>query len=268
MAADLLATILASPKVIAELGKISLKCLDIIAKRLAENQSALATLLQKSDESLLREFFAGFQALGDAISSSVPASRERLLTLAEGNLYRTSPLNPKLTIGGKSNSYWMALSHYGLAVVCTLRGDELLAAKHTLRIIEADPRLGRTQLVPELFHVGFEPACLAIYQWKEAETQKLKEKTFSGDVAASRLSAGGIGVLGAGGLLATVILSGGRVPVNTAAKSLSDKVGKDWNQATPEYFREIALGELQREFEHRLDEQCRQLASRAIAQIR
>jgi hypothetical protein len=127
-------------KLVMQAAQVSLQFIDILARRIADGQSKLLLLLRKTDQAILREIAAAFEAFADANATNSVESCERLHTLAETNLYDNTNLDRALTTGDHPNSYWMAQGHYLLALLYALRGDGRMASPHPLRILCADPR--------------------------------------------------------------------------------------------------------------------------------
>lgn len=255
-----------NPENIARIAKVALEFLELIAKKLTERESKLSLLLQKSDQSILREIRAAFQALCDATVTQNPGTKERLLTLAETNLYNNTELDKSLKTGGYPNSYWMAEAHYGLAIIYALRRDDKMVARHLLRIFLVDPRQGRKELVPELYEEMFKPNCAAIFSWYEEQKERIDKTDYTGRVIARKLLAGGVGVGGVAGALALSVfarnMQGGVVAM---AKGATESAKEIWEDATPEAFQVEATEALDSEMEQRLDERCRELALEALS---
>jgi hypothetical protein len=262
------------PELIAKVAKVSVECLDVMAKRIADRQSKLTLLLQKTDQMILREIAAAFEALNDAKNATrIRSTRNRLLTLAENNFRNNTNLDKTLKTGDHPNTYWMAQAHYGLAVVCALRSEEKMASDRILRSFIADARQARLELAPELYESMFVSQCRDIFAWHKSKADRIAHNDFASKIRTHQILAGGWAVVGVGagiGLAAAGTFIPGVGPaagVQTVVGSL-DSADKMWHGATVENYRIDALKALDVERESRIDAKCVELALRALAQIK
>jgi hypothetical protein len=129
MSADVWEQFIQNPELIAKAAKVSLECLEVIVKCIADRQTNLKLLIQKTDQMILREIDAAFDALNEARNAPRASSfRNRRLTFAENKFLINTNLNKTLSTGNHPNTYWMAQAHYGLAVVCALRSEQKMAS--------------------------------------------------------------------------------------------------------------------------------------------
>jgi hypothetical protein len=246
---------------------------EIMRERLVEQTAAIGVLSQKVDQLITREIYAGLSAIKDATSTTNEETKQIRLRFAEEQLLRNTQLDFKLETGGKKNGYWMAQSHQGLMNICLARGDSKIAHKHLLSIFECDPHLARTKLAPEIWGKIFKPECKKVYDWFNEEHEKINNNPFRGRVALRK--AGAVAKFaGQGGMVAITWWfnkgkPGGGMPIgapralNQAAQHLSE----DWEDATPERYRQIAFEKLSIELENKIDERCREYALQLIAAI-
>lgn len=246
---------------------------EIMKERLIEQTAAIGLLSQKIDQLITREIHAGLSAIQDATSTTNEETKQIRLRFAEEQLLKNTQLDFKLETGGKKNGYWMAQSHLGLVNICLVREDSKIAHKHLLSIFVCDPRLARTKLAPEIWKKIFKPECKKVYDWFDEENEKINNSPFKARVALRK--AGAVAKFaGIGGMVA---LSwwfsrgkpGGGMPVgaprtlNLATQELSD----DWEDATPERYRQNAFEKLKIELENKIDERSREYALQLIAAI-
>jgi hypothetical protein len=247
---------------------------EILKERLVEQTKAIVEISQKFDQLITREIHGGLDAINDAASSSNDETKHIRLRFAEEQLLKNTQLDPKLETAGKRNGYWMAQSHQGLMNICLLRDDGKIANKHLLSMFECDPHLARTKLAPEVWKQIFEPECQQIYDWYKKEQEKIANDPFKGRVTLRK--AGAVAIFAAkGGLIATSwwlnkgkpggggMPAGGTVIIDQAKQKLSE----DWEDATPERYRQNALEKLDKVLEAKLDERCRQYAIKLIAAL-
>lgn len=243
---------------------------EILKERLAEQTSAIGVLSQKIDQLITREIHAGLNAIKDATSTTNEETKKIRLRFAEEQLLKNTQLDPRLATGGKKNGYWMAQSHQGLMNICLVRGDNKIAHKHLLSAFECDPRLARTKFVWKKI---FEPECRKVYEWFDEEEEKINNNPFKGRVALRK--AGAVAKFaGKGGMVAVSWWlnkgkPGGRMPVGApqVLNQAQQELSEDWEEATPEKYRQMALEKLSVELENKIDERCREYALQLIAAI-
>ena len=272
MSADPWDLLLQHPELIAKIAKISLECLDVMVKRIADTQSKLTLLLQKTDQIILRDIAAAFEALKDANATRVRSTRNRLLTLAETNFYNNTKLDKTLKTGDHPNTYWMAQAHYGLAVLYALRSDGKMASRHTLQSFVADARQARLELAPELYESMFVPQCRDVFAWHKSEVDRIAHDDFASKIRTNHILAGGWAVVGVGagiGLATagTFIPGLGPAPGIQAVLGSVGSANRMWDEGTVANFRFEAVNALDVERESRIDAKCLELALRALAQI-
>jgi len=139
-----------------------------VLKEIEDKQEVIDRLskIQSSfDQLIFREIVFSYEALSDALATSNQETKRFRLNVAEENLLKTTGLDSSLSTSGIPNSRLMALAHFGLAFICTLRGDDAIAAIHCLRVYKSDPNYARKDLLPKIYTTLFEPKCADIFLW-------------------------------------------------------------------------------------------------------
>jgi hypothetical protein len=269
MSADVWEQLIHNPELIAKLAKVSLECLEVMIKRIADRESKLKLLLQKADQMILREIASAFDDLNDAKNGTrVRSTRNRILKMAETKFRNNTNLNRKDNTGGQPNTYWMAQAHYGLAAIYAFRSEEKMASRHILRSFVADARQARLELAPELYERMFVPQCGDVSAWYKSEADSIAHKDFAAKILRKQIAAGGVAVLGVGAGIGLTWASLNPVLGVQAVANSFDKADDVWHEATVEYYRAEALKALDVERESRIDAKCAELASRALGQIK
>lgn len=129
----------------------------IRSNALLEINSKLNTIMAKQDEQILSNLKSAYTAIEDAIQTPNKQTKKQRLLFAENALLPNTQLNPSLSTADRPNGHWIAIANYGLGFVCHLRGDDITAAKHFVRMFESDQQLARTKLAPKLYKDYFLP---------------------------------------------------------------------------------------------------------------
>jgi len=170
----------ATVTVITNIAGLSISAVNkkILAAKLTGINSKLNELLKKSDQLIFREILSAFDALNDAISTNNEQTRKIRLDFAEKTLLNNTNLDISLDTAGFSNSYLVALVNYGLAFVCSLREDQLIASRHLIKMFEVSPRTARKELAPEIYEKLFKQKCeeiLAQENYEESSNPKCEQ---------------------------------------------------------------------------------------------
>lgn len=227
-----------------------------IKRSLGKIQTTLNDMMQRYDQLITREIKSAYEALSDAMTTNSEYTRKMRLDFAENNLLKNTNLDSSLCTGGLSNNYLMAISHYGLSFICKLRGDDVVAAKHLLRAFEMDPRKAREELLPELYEGFFKNKCENANRWYKEQLAIIYEKDYTGK---QLLDKTGAFLEGAGGVIGGILLKNHAVE-RTAVRD----AGKRWSSSTPEHYRLQAKIALDIEYERKIDEDCKRIATKLL----
>jgi hypothetical protein len=228
---------------------------EVMLKRLEQTQDLLS---KKIDQIILRDIYSAFGAIKDATSTLNEETKQIRLKFAEESLLRNTGLDPSIETGGYSNSHWMAQSHHGLMQICSLRRDSKIAVKHLLNTYICDPRDARKTLSPEIFVKVFQPMCKEIYKWEEEQITEINKSSFSKNIILRKVfSVGKFGIKGAASAV-TYYYSKNRSALSWA-NNATEELKKEWKEATPEEFKVMALNELSRQVEEKLDDKCKEI---------
>lgn len=225
--------------------------LDGIENRQKMNKivSDLDSIIQKVDQLFLREIKAGFESLADVYITANNETKKLRLNFAEEHFLKNAYLDSKLSIGDYPSSYLMALSHYGLSIICHLRKDDTIAFKHILQMYKLSPKLARTQLLPEFYDKGLGVEVKQrVNSWHMKELDNLNKKDFKSEEylqVGKTLAVAGVG-------LVTSLLIGNAAPYF----AVKDNCSKMIDKADPSYLRKEAISKLEKSVEVKTDEFC------------
>lgn len=229
-------------------------------QRMTKIVSDLNSLIQKVDQLFLREIKAGFESLADVYITTNSETKKLRLNFAEECFLKNSNLDPKLAIGGYSSSYLMALSHYGLSIICHLRKDDTIAFRHVLKIYRISPRRARIELLPEFYN-----KCLStevnqrVTSWYTKEMNYLNNKSFKNE---ELIQKGKTVALASVGLAVTVLTRNAAGAVG-ASKSCPEM----WEKSDPKYLRAEAISKLEKSVEIKRDEFCSVVANELLTTL-
>jgi hypothetical protein len=135
----------------------------------------LLELRKQNDQAITREIKSAFEAISDANFSNNEAENHRLLEYAGNKFLLNTGLEPTLETAGHPNSYWIAISYYGLAYISFLQKDEKLVWRRLLKVFISDPRLARTTLLPDFYNGYLKKQCSDIYSEYFSNKKKAEE---------------------------------------------------------------------------------------------
>jgi hypothetical protein len=122
-----------------------------ISSNLDDVWDRLRIIQAQTEQLILREVRAAFDALDDGRRSKNTAIVEARLRFAEDSFLKNTRLDPTSTLGGLTTTAIMLLAHQGLATICALRQDHEMAERHLLQLFVLDPRSARNEINPILY---------------------------------------------------------------------------------------------------------------------
>jgi hypothetical protein len=207
------------------------------------------------DDLVLREIKSAYDCIQDAIDTDNNKTREARFRAAEDNLLKNTRLSPERSTGRYSNTYLIALSHFGLAVICALRGDQKISARHILNLYTSEPRLARNKIAPDVYQELFLPKCSDLLRLHQQQIDELAHQTSTIKEFGQKAAAAGLIVGGFAVFLAT--------KSHTALREAGKNGEKMWNSAKYDISyeeRERRTKKVKEELESALDKRCQELA--------
>jgi len=231
-------------------------------ERLKKISSDLDSLTKSVDELYLREIRSAFESLSDAYITKNDQTKNIRLRFAEESLLKNSNLDKTLTIGDYPSTNLMALSHYGLSIVCHLRNDNQMALKHILQTYKYSPRLASTELFPEFYETtGLHNEIIQkVNSWHAMEVKRLNNESFKGE---ELLRKGGAVGLAAAAMAVTSIFGLPHIGL-LAASGACNGIIKD---SDPAKLREKAIRGLEGNKKYKEDEFCSALANELLIEL-
>lgn len=226
-----------------------------VIERLSKIQTSL-------DQLVFRELIAAYESLNDALVTDNQETKMNRLHFAEQNLLKNTGLNPALSTSNIPNSRLMASAHFGLAVICSLRDDDVMAATHFLRVYRSDPNYARIILLPNIYSELFKPKCSDLFAWYEKEKEIILKNNFELEVFGK--TAQGVSMYVLAGISAISMLfspSGMQSMQRGYGFKMSEEIaGRMMGEANSAHFQKLAIEKLDAELNKRIDDQCRELA--------
>jgi hypothetical protein len=233
-----------------------LKDIDHKVERVLEKLKAQDS---KIDQLITREIKSAFKAIQDACISNNEETKKLRLKFAEEQLLKNTMLDVSQSTEGQSNNYWMAVCHYGLTLLCVVRGDHEISERHAASVFQHAPREAREKLLPEVWEIVFQPKCHEIYQWYEEKKQDLLNQDFSSDVSLAKAIAVAK-FAGLSGVAVGIALllggQGGGFGATQTLKKAKKGLDSDMRHANPQQYRDEAIKNLEQILENKLDERC------------
>jgi hypothetical protein len=232
---------------------------------ISDLRNRLDRVERKQDQLILRELRASFAAIQDAIATSNPETRRIRMEFAEENLLKNTELDPGLKAGGIENSVHMARAHHALFLVACLRPDELLAARHLRRAFEANPRIARLQLFPDVYTTHFVPHCRDIEDGREEAFRALDDKNYQRLARGRRWEAAGAFGLVALSAGHTIVTRRWSVHSARAVDVFQRAVIQDGKLASATTLRRWDEASLRQNYETKIDARCSELADALLS---
>lgn len=219
---------------------------------------SIRTVQSTLDQLILREIDSAFDAIGDALITQNEQTRVIRLNYAEENLLRNTSLDSSLTTGNYKNIYLITLAHYGLAFVCSLRGDRVIAAKHLIRCYKFDSHVSRTELTPMLFEKFFKPKCSDIFEWYQRRLEAISRNPCAVRVMGGKAVAAAafVGALAAG-------LAFGQLGAAHAGRREAQQM---WNNSTASRYQLKDRDNAYTQLELKVDNRCREIALELLSE--
>ena len=233
--------------------------LSLDAYKKDEIVNTLNKIESKLDQMISREIKSSYDAISDALVTNNEITKSKRLDFAEDNLLKNTNLDPALKTGNIENIHLIALAHYGLAFVCTLRGDSAIAARHLLHIYEIAPSIARKELVPLIYENVLKDECSSIFGWYKEREREIGSDKFKLRTSIKKVGAVSIGVVGTA--LGVVPFLVGKTSI---VYSSIEKAKTVWSDATPEEYRKSAQEDLRDELDKKLDNRCQEVAKELL----
>ncbi|WP_440947876.1 S1 family peptidase [Methanosarcina sp. T3] len=213
---------------------------------------------EKVGQVFIKEIKDAFESLTDAYLTTNRETKNNRLNFAEERFLKNSHVDTNLKFRKHSSLDLMALSHYGLSIICYFRNDDTISLKHILQAYELSPQFSRTKLLPEFYD-----SCLSaevvkrVNLWENKELNSLNKKSYAGKEALMKTMAVLSFATGT-----ALIFTGKKNPAMLLMQT-SDKM---WNTDSAS-LRAEAISALKAKKPDKMEEFCKVLANELLTEL-
>lgn len=226
--------------------------------------SKVNEILAYCEQDILREIYSAYDAIITAEITENSQTKALRLNYAENQLLKNTQLNRSLSTADHPNTYWVALSNFGLVIICILREDRDTAFIHLLKTFEADPHFARSELAPTTYKLLFaETIDQGLQEFYTSSLKEIEHKDYHWEAFERKCLAG---AMAGGGIALGIIvgLFGGAGVAGGIAYQATHEAEGTWEGATPEKILEGKKEAFKLQFNEKretlVDQFCQELA--------